>query len=324
VAYDSSRAGDQDQSCSPDAQPGWGDRILVPMDGSEEAAQALPVARGIAGILGATVHIVHASQTPVPLEEMANLLGLKRDELAGVVIDRIGGLPDEALIRVQHDSHLSPIVLSARGRGTPVEQSIGPVAAEVIQHATGPVLLVWPEHDVRIGRPGVGVRRIILPLDGTPSTAFAIGPAIDLAQKSRAELFLLYVAVTGKQRPQEPGTLTPPRYLDQPQYEWPSWATELLERLWQASGCKPARIPVRIAMVSGEPTEEIARFATEHQSDLIAFAWQGRFIRGGPWHVANRLREAGCPVLFLHALPKVALGQQRARPPKGRERRQAA
>ena len=311
-------------ACRPGAQPGWGDRILVPMDGSPEAVQALPVARAMARLLGATVHIVHATEIAIPTEEMPHWLSLEQEDLAGVVVDKVSGPPNEAILRLQHDAKLSPIVISTRGRGTPSERAIGPVAAEVIQRAPGPVLLVWPEISSRLSQPDENVRRIVLPLDGTPSTAFAIAPAIDLAQRSRAELYLLYVAVMGKQRPLEPGTLTPPRYLDQPQYEWPDWATELLERLWQVSGCKPARIPVRISMVSGEPVEEISRFASEHQADLIAFAWRGRFIRGGPAFVASGLRQAGCPALVLHAPSRIVVTEERGRRPRGRERRRAA
>lgn len=310
-------------ACEPGMVPQWGDKVLVPLDGSGESAAVLPLARAVARLVEATVHIVHAGETLVPPAEMARYLGLRPADMDGAVIDRVAGSPAEVIVRLQQDNRLSPVVLSARGRGTPPEEAIGPVAANVVQNSRGPVVLVWPEHPERPASGDRPWRRILLPLDGTPSTSFAIAPAVDLAERSMAELILLYIAVTGRQRPPERGTLTPPKYIDQPQHEWPDWATELMERVWQVSGCQPTRIPVRISMASGEPMAEIAGFAAQQQVDLIAFAWHGRFIRGGPIYVASGLREAGCPVLFLHAPARVQAAERPSRP-RRRERRQAA
>jgi len=324
VASESVRNQEAASASQPGTVPEWGDRVIVPLDGSPEAAEALPLAKAVASLLGATVHIVHVSETALPPTDMARQLSLDPDELQGVVIDRVIGKPAEVIVALQQDNRLSPIVVSARGRGTPPEQPIGPVATHLIESSRGPVLLVWPEHPPRPTQ-AVGLwRRILLPLDGTPSTSFAIAPAIDLAQRCRAELYILYVAALGKQRPPEAGTLTPPKYLDQPQYEWPDWAAELLQRLWQVTGLTPSKIPVRMSMASGEPIQEIARFAVQHQIDLIAFAWNGRFIRGGPLAVTSGLREAGCPSLILHAPSRAAAGAEKPSQAKGRERRRAA
>jgi hypothetical protein len=74
-------------------------------------------------------------------------------------------------------------------------------------------------------------------------------------------------------------------------------------------------------MASGEPLEEIAGFASLNHIDLIAFAWQGRFIRGGAPTVTSALQNAGRPVLFLRLPP--AAEQAESTGPSLEERRRA-
>ena len=57
------------------------------------------------------------------------------------------------------------------------------------------------------GRHPWALRQLVLPHDGTPTSAAAIAPTADLASRAGAELVVLHVATPGAERPTEPGTL---------------------------------------------------------------------------------------------------------------------
>jgi nucleotide-binding universal stress UspA family protein len=132
-------------------------------------------------------------------------------------------------------------------------------------------------------------------LDGTPSTAVALGPALDLADRTEAEIDVLYVA-TQAEPSREPGSLSGPFYVDQPQYEWDDWAQEFADRFGTALGQYRPTMPIRVYLRSGDPPEEIVSFARERGSGLIVLQWQSR----GHGEVVNRvLANTPCPVFLL-------------------------
>jgi nucleotide-binding universal stress UspA family protein len=120
--------------------------------------------------------------------------------------------------------------------------------------------------------PSWSLRQILLPHDGIPTTAAAIARTSDLAEKARAELAVLHIASTSAPPPGEPGALMAPRYLDQPQHEWPVWAREFMDRIVALGGPPPA-VRMRLFFACGEPADVIVEFAAEHHTDLVVIAW---------------------------------------------------
>ena len=51
--------------------------ILLPLDGSQRALHALPVARVFSALDGAPLRIMHVADTPPPLPQLAAQLGLE-------------------------------------------------------------------------------------------------------------------------------------------------------------------------------------------------------------------------------------------------------
>jgi nucleotide-binding universal stress UspA family protein len=156
------------------------------------------------------------------------------------------------------------------------------------------VVLVRPELGVR----APALRRIILPHDGTPTTGAALQPAVDLARRSGAELEVLHVAAADARQPAEAGTLTAPRYIDQPQHEWPVWTREFLHRT-RSLHDMPASVRTRLFLRTGEPGAEIVRFASQHQADLIILAWRGATDAQRARAVRAVIRGAPCPAMIL-------------------------
>jgi len=284
----------------------WGGRnkvILVPLDGSIAAKVALPVARLISRFTGATVHVLHVAEAPLSRKELLGRLKLaRREETVGLLIGQVIGTPVEGIVRSAVEKLALLIVMTTRGETAYGGYPLRPVPEQVLHRAPCPVLLVRPEDGPRVAQ-RKALRRILLPLDGAPSTIAVIGPAVSLAEKSGAELDVLYVAEARARSAEEPGTFTTPRYVDQPQYEWPAWVRECLDRFCAVAGeCRMAA-PTRVFVRHGQPKVEILGFAAERDADLIVLEWRGRFDPTHAEVVRGVLEEAACPVLLLRTTP---------------------
>ncbi len=181
--------------------------ILVPLDGSRLAEQALPYAMRLARSSGGRLVLVQATLTePLPgqAELVARAAATRRAEIElDVLVDRLRGEGLTAEARVYYENAATAIldaaaqedadviVMSTHGRSGLGRWIYGSVADRVLRTAPIPVLLVpaacagnWPT-DRRL--------RVLVPLDGSPLAEEALGPAGELAQALGAELLLLQV-----------------------------------------------------------------------------------------------------------------------------------
>ncbi|HEX5831315.1 MAG TPA: universal stress protein [Gemmatimonadaceae bacterium] len=272
--------------------------ILVPLDGTAEAAVALPVARTLGEVYGATLQIVHIGSTTLTPSALAEKLGLTPEELRGVVIDQVAGRPATRIVQLANERGSRFIVLCTQAIADRPSGALGHVAQEVICETSSPVVLVPPERGMAPWR----LREVLMPHDGTPATAVALAPAAQLAAHAQARLIVLHVAAPGTAPPAEPGTMGAPRYVDQPQHEWSTWADEFLERLVALCGCTPAVTP-QVVLCTGDPGAEVVRVARERGSDLIVLAWRGHPEEGRGETVKTVVRGAPCPVCVVRVEP---------------------
>jgi hypothetical protein len=91
---------------------------------------------------------------------------------------------------------------------------------------------------------------------------------------------LLYVAEAGPAQPTEPGSIVAPRYVNQPQHEWPQWANEVIARLCTGCAACPPDVPVRMFLVQGPVGAAIAHFAADQQADIIVLVRRSRLEVG--------------------------------------------
>lgn len=269
--------------------------VLVPLDGTPQARAALPVAKAMADLMGASLHVVHVSDQAVPpLPELAERLGLGREVLEHWAIDARTGDPSTAIIGAARELHVRLIVMCTHTSTVSPPAILGHTALDVLRDAPCPVVLVSPEHAVDGWRPD----RIVLPHDGSPAADAAVGPAAELARLAGAELLVLQVG-TGGGAPAERGSLAMPRYVDQPQHEWPSWTHELLGRL--ACLCPGCELHAHLQVRGGAPGPEIVRLAAEQAAGLIVLAWKGDWTAEHAGTLKTVIREGPCPVMIVHA-----------------------
>jgi nucleotide-binding universal stress UspA family protein len=220
-------------------------------------------------------------------------MGLARDDLRGLVADTVVGEPAEGILRAAAERQSACIVMCARTSERP-DQAIGSTAAAVLVAAPCPVVLVPP----RRRQVPWDLRRVLLPFDGNPASASAVRPATELAARANASLLVLHVAAPAEAPPVEPGTLMVPRYVDQPQHEWPAWTQEFLERA-ASLGALPESLAMKLLVVTGEPGVEIRRAAAAREIDLVVLSWSGRLEAARAATVKALISEAPTPVMML-------------------------
>lgn len=265
--------------------------VIVPLDGSGAARSALPVARALAKFKHATLHVLHVSEKRCEAPEAEHRLhvGGGGDTL---VLDTSVGDPAPAIIAATERWPSSIVVLSSHCGHPRPETGLGHVAEAVLLGAQVPIVFVQP----RRGEVAWEPRTLLLPLDGTPSSARAVAHAARLAHECGARLSVLHVAATPSKGTREPGTFTTPFYADQPQHEWPAWRDEFLAR----AVCH-ASVPegVDLSVTKGSPGHETIRVATQAQADLIVLGWHGVLDESHGATLRTVLNEATCPVMVV-------------------------
>jgi nucleotide-binding universal stress UspA family protein len=266
--------------------------VLVPLDGSVHATSAMPVARGLAELLHATVAVLHVTNDALAPAALVERIKLSCDDARGLVIERRAGAAAAVIVQQAAERHAGMIVMCPQIRTDLRSRALGSVAAAVLHAAPCPVVLVPPAR----GRKSWALRRLLVPHDGTPTSAATMGPATDFASMAAAELLVLHVATPGTEQPTEPGTLVSPRYVDQPQHEWPAWGQEFLDRLRAVGGARDG-VDIRLAVAQGEAGSAIVDFA--QQSDLVVLGWRGTLEPDRAQTMRRVIREAICPVIVF-------------------------
>ena len=171
---------------------------------------------------------------------------------------------------------------------------MGHTAMKIIQQARTPVMVIRPD---MLNLPGLEwqPRKILIPLNGSPSAAVAVDEALDLAELLHCDVEIIHVAVLGERRPQEVGSYTTPRYLDYAHHEWSAWADEFMARFAR----RPPTVKVQLQHRRGVPAEETLKLALESGDDLIVLGWQGRLEKDRALTIKHLLRKTEVPIILI-------------------------
>jgi nucleotide-binding universal stress UspA family protein len=268
--------------------------LLVPLDGSEQALAALPVAKVLGEIERAALRIVHVGDRQPPGAELLRRLRLEAPVLDGSIVEARTGEPAAEILLAAGEMKPRLIVMCTHTAAKP-GKILGSTATNVLRNAPCPLVLVPP------GRSSIAwhLHHVLVPHDGTPTTSAALRPAAELAERASAELLVAHVTDISAAAPAEAGSLTTPRYVDQPQHEWPAWTSEFVKRL--ACICPLGHLHVRIVLAHGNPAAEILRLAKKQAADLIVLAWRGKWEVPRAVTLKDILREAPCPIMVVRA-----------------------
>jgi nucleotide-binding universal stress UspA family protein len=276
-------------------------KILVALDGSPAAATALPTARALAAQLDATLEILHIASEEAPTDDLWSRLHAGLIGSEAVQIRSHAGEPAAVILEAVSDPAVILVVLTTHGRDVEPGRPLSHVAEAVAATADRPVVLVRPEaataSDAAVGP----FRRLLVPLDGTPTTAAALPPVTTLAARLGVEIDLLYVAGLDGPAPGEPGSMGAPRYVDQPQHEWAGWKSEVVQRFGTYLAQCPTDVHQQMYLAHGDVATEVIAFAIKHRCDGIALVRRSRLEAGRGLVLRAILDRTPCPVLLLGA-----------------------
>jgi nucleotide-binding universal stress UspA family protein len=288
--------------------------LLCPVDFSEPSrralAHALALARRYEGRitlltvvpdLPSVVGFPLAEGTaldPTIREEMVEDLreiAVKACEQAPVDAVVAEGDPARTIIRHAREMGADIVVMGTHGRSGFERWMLGSVTEKVLRTAHCPVLAV----PMSSGSPEdrVAFRRILCPVDFSPSALHAVKQAVSLAEGAKAELTLLHVVDWLPDRDARPGQ----RYDEFRDYV----ERDALRRLRSLvppearDGCAP-----REAVAFGTPWREVLRRAAEGEADVVVMGVHGHgavevmLFGSTTQHV---VRHCACPVLTIRA-----------------------
>jgi nucleotide-binding universal stress UspA family protein len=276
-------------------------KLLVPLDGTAQSAVALPLARTIARATGAAVILVQVVPPEMvgagaavrtarkTLPNVAYELGAGDLRVAAVV--REAAAPSEAILEVIRERSADLVIMVTHGRGGMARALHGSVAQRILAESPVPVLLLRPG-----GHRVTRIQRLLVPVDGTPQAALALGLAVPLAKAMGAQITILQVV--------------PPRA------QFAALEGEIMELVWDedalthaehyvsglAAPLQRAGMMVEGRAVLGRPSETIVRTAAEVEADVIVMSTHARTgaARAVLGSTADEMvRHADRPVLLV-------------------------
>ena len=177
--------------------------LLVPLDGSPFAEQALPVAIEIAQAAQASIRLVLVHQPSSP-DTKARLAALKAErsylqhvaarakEITGTRLTAVTLNPPVVPALREHIDRtgVDLVVMTTHGRGMLERAWLGSVADALLRTADVPILLIRPAEKAPAGA-RLEVTRLLVPLDGSPLSEQIIQPAMAMARLLGAEVSLV-------------------------------------------------------------------------------------------------------------------------------------
>jgi nucleotide-binding universal stress UspA family protein len=191
--------------------------ILVPLDGSVRAEQAIPVAARIAHASGGTITLLRVLSTTellpyifAALEPSTYSADL---DTSSAYLQAVAQGPDLTDITVRtavhtglaasiiHDrvraDNIDLIVMTSHGHSGLVRWALGSVASKVARQSEVPVLVIHEEESLPAAPPSDSPLIALVALDGSPAAEAALAPATQmigaLAGSAPSQLHLLHV-----------------------------------------------------------------------------------------------------------------------------------
>ena len=268
--------------------------LLIAVADPHADEELVASARSLAKAAGWVPRVVHVREAGGAELGSADLADLEVVDLEGEAAATLAGLAAKAELQaIAVGLHPLPV-----GKGKPKAKAgdasrLGHVAEAMLSAGLAPLLLVRPGM-----RPLTELRRLVVPLEGSPSGSVAMTRADDAFCRRGREIVMLHVVTTTT--PGESGSLPAPRIVDQEHYEWSAWQEEFTMRFSQCPEGGRHRVAVRV----GTPAPSIAEEARADGAELIVLSWNGSFADGHGAVVRELLETAPCPLLIIPQGPE--------------------
>jgi len=266
--------------------------LLIAVADSHADEELVASARNLAKAAGWAPRVVHVREPDGSELGSADLADLEVVDIEGEAAATLTGLAAKADLQAVAVG-LRPLPVGKGKRKGNALGRLGHVADAMLSAGLAPLLLV------RTGmRPLTELRRLVVPLEGSPSASVAMTRADDAFCRRGREIVMLHVVTTTT--PGESGSLPAPRIVDQEHYEWSAWQEEFTMRFSQCPEGGRHRVAVRV----GTPALAISEEARADGAELIVLSWNGSFAEGHGAVVRELLGTAPCPLLIIPRGPE--------------------
>jgi nucleotide-binding universal stress UspA family protein len=288
-------------------------RILVPTDFSAPSGAALTYARGLAGTLHATLHLLHVvdstflravtgdphDQQTATLRQLQELLTDEdRRRFRSVPVVERSDEPADEIVSYARTRDIDLIVMGTRGRSGMAHLLVGSVAEKVVRGGPCPVLTLH-EAPRREWTAQASPTRILVPTDFSAPSDAALDSARGLAARFGASLYLLHVLEEGFAS----GAFGLEGYAPESRESRSVRFDDAMQRL--ATKLTPAdrtTLRARTEVIFGTGAPAILDYAADNAFDLIVMGTHGRtgvahLVMGSMAETV--LRSAPCPVMTV-------------------------
>ncbi len=241
--------------------------ILVPLDGSKLAENALPDAAWFSRITAAPLRFLHVLDTDVPAGERGKAAETFRaytkdlaveHGLGETACDVVAGSTAEEILKESESA--SAIVIATHGHGGFRAMIVGSVADKVIRGSTVPVLV-----EPGMEKPGLPVpgKAIVVGLDGSPEAEQGLAMARELSAASDVPIVLVRAF-----------SLPPPAGIEFSYYPADLGATldAAAKEYLQAT----AKAGEKYVLMQGDAATAVLEAADQHDAGLIVVTSTGK------------------------------------------------
>jgi len=254
-------------------------RIVVGIDGSPVAREALRWATRLAARLEDELVVVHALGLLEPLHgdlvpahrHLAQICEVMEDEWCAPLAR--GHVPYRTVVREGHpvdvlgavavEEEARLLVVGSRGMGDTPDLVLGSTSLALLRQAPVPVLVV-PDRE-QAGR-HLGLHRIVVALDGSPEGTAAVDAAVRLAEGFGSHIELVRAVEELPVFPLGPAA----RLTSEGEWEAPQRARRQAEPLCAA--VRRHHVPVHLAVQRGAAEEVVRSVAARLDADLVVTA----------------------------------------------------
>jgi len=257
--------------------------LLVLLDGSSYAAEALPVAKMLCRATKARLHLLSAVKNytltlqeqfeetaqarRTYLENLSDALKIEGYDVSHTVLP---GFVAEATANYLQENEIDLVVLSTRGKSGEKHWDKGGVSRKLVRTISKPILMVQAEHEREDIHWVPRLSRILVALDGSTYSEQVLPYARALAQAFQSEVFLMSVPAV----PEASDYRAPAEYLESLRDKKDANMRKFLHAI--ARGLRKDGLKVHTVVTGSIPAKAIVEVSKAKYIDLIMMTSRGR------------------------------------------------
>jgi nucleotide-binding universal stress UspA family protein len=291
------------------------EKILLPLDGSKLAENAIPYALDIAGKTGAEVFLLHVCPTEhqaythmhqIYLDGITDNFRNRVKEIfpasqePKVRAEVISGEPTKVIFNYIKQNDINMVAMTTCGTSGIRIWALGSIADKVMRGVGIPTLLVRVKEGVNVPEREV-IQRILLPLDISEASKIAVPYAVQLAKKLKPSITLFSMAQTIYTQTMDGTVAGVGANWDKIDAATEQYTDERLKGI--ENEIRENGVDVNRTVYLGlDAAYEILELESKIQADLVVMATRGRspIARWAFGSVAEKvLREGGRPLMMV-------------------------